>query len=226
MRHRFESPLPARDAALPPLPPTDVPVVRSLPPADCRCPSPLPCPRSASYPTPPESCDSSGIRLAAPLRSTSSRSALPSRAAPAWPQTPAARSSASAPLPSPVPRLPSNADRISSAPPPRQNSPPRKPVRTAGSPPDWEARIGVRYPGNTGRQSLHPETTAPDSVPYTRTGCRDPQSPDRHDRRQTACLAENACPSWPLLPGPPRPFLHCHLRRCLALQLLPLRQTH
>src|SRR5208282_3944273 len=43
-----------------PLPPTGRPSVRSLPPADCRCPSPPPCPKSASCPAPPGSCDSSG----------------------------------------------------------------------------------------------------------------------------------------------------------------------
>jgi len=57
----------------------------------------------------------------------------PSRAAPAWPQTPARRSSASALLPSLTPRPPSSADPISSAPPPRQNSPRRRPAGTACS---------------------------------------------------------------------------------------------
>src|SRR5208282_642197 len=52
-----------------PAPPTGTPVVRFLPPADCRCPSPPPCPRSAWCPTPPGSCDSAGSPPAAPPRS-------------------------------------------------------------------------------------------------------------------------------------------------------------
>src|SRR5208282_4180401 len=92
-----------------PLPPTGRPAVRSLPRADCRCPSPPPCPRSVWCPRPPGSCDSAGSPPAAPPRSTSSAGPPPSYELPAWPRTPAARSSASALLPSPTPAPPSSA---------------------------------------------------------------------------------------------------------------------
>src|SRR5207237_4884250 len=104
------------------LPPTGTPVFRFRQPADCRCPSPRPCPMSALYPEPLESYDSLHNRRVAPHRWTSSAALHPARAAPVGLETPAAHSSVSALLPSPGPMRPSTAGHILSARWPLQNS--------------------------------------------------------------------------------------------------------
>src|SRR2546425_1177920 len=109
---------------------TGTPVFRSRRPADCTCPSPLPCPTSASCPAPLESYDSSHSRRVAPHQWNSSAALRPAHAARVGPETPAAHSSVSALLPSPGPTRPSIAGRILSARWPLQNSHRRMPAKT------------------------------------------------------------------------------------------------
>src|SRR6516225_1496888 len=206
-----------------PLPLTVSLASRALPLTGCRCPSPLPCRSSASCPRPRGSCGAASTPPAGLPQSTSSAGLPPSGATPAWPRTPGRRSPASALLPSPIPKPLSSADHISSAPPPQQNSPPRRPAGTACSLPSWGEPRSVRYPDNTRRQSPHRETGVADAEPDSRRSSLAPHDPRTAGPRRTPGLAGSISPSWSVLLPLSRLFPP---RRGLAFQLLTLRQTH